>query len=115
LRPDFARFGRSFRPRIVIAYLSQCPAARAAEARFPDEPVLLFHDAVTSAVARDEAGPESDVDLLVEFDRSVGMFALTRLRDQLEHWLGRRVDLLTTDALKAPRRERVMREALRAA
>ena len=72
--------------------------------------LLLF-----GSVARDEAGPDSDVDLLVEFERSVGMFALTRLRDQLEQWLGKRVDLLTTDALKATIRDRVMREALRAA
>jgi predicted nucleotidyltransferase len=72
--------------------------------------LLLF-----GSVARDEAGPESDVDLLVEFDRPVGMFALTRLRGQLEQWLGRRVDLLTTDALKPTIRDRVMREALRAA
>ncbi len=66
-------------------------------------------------MARDEAGPNSDVDLLVEFETSVGMFALSRLRDQLEQWLGKHVDLLTADALKGSIRDRVMREALRAA
>jgi predicted nucleotidyltransferase len=67
------------------------------------------------STARNEAKSESDVDLVVEFDRPVGFFALTRLRLDLEAWLGRRVDLLTVDALRPEIRERVIREALRTA
>lgn len=72
--------------------------------------LLLF-----GSFSRNEARERSDVDLLVEFDRPVGLFALARLRGDLEHWLGREVDLSTTDSLPAEVRERVMREALRAA
>ena len=72
--------------------------------------LLLF-----GSTARNEATSDSDVDLVVEFDRPVGFFALTRLRLDLEAWLGRRVDLLTADALRPEIRERVLREALRAA
>jgi predicted nucleotidyltransferase len=67
------------------------------------------------STARNEATSDSDVDLVVEFDRPVGFFVLTRLKMDLEAWLGRRVDLLTVDALRPEIRERVLREALRAA
>ena len=72
--------------------------------------LLLF-----GSTARNQATSDSDVDLIVEFDRPVGFFALTRLQVDLEHWLGRPVDLLTADALRPELRERVLREALRAA
>lgn len=67
------------------------------------------------SVARDEAGPESDVDLLVEFDRAVGLFDFIRLRDRLAEVLNRRVDLVTPDALKRQLRDRILGEAVRAA
>lgn len=72
--------------------------------------LLLF-----GSVARDQATEDSDVDLIAEFDRPVGLFALARLRMALEEWLGRPVDLLTLDALRPEIRERVLHEALRAA
>ena len=65
--------------------------------------------------ARDEARADSDVDLLVEFDGPVGLFAYVRLQRQLATWLGRTVDLVTPDGLKPALRERVLREAVRAA
>ncbi len=67
------------------------------------------------SLARDEAGPESDADLLVEFDRPVGLFAFIRLQSFLEGVLGRRVDLVTAGALKSGLRERIQKEAVRAA
>jgi len=50
------------------------------------------------SVVRGEAGPESDVDLLVEFDRPVGLFELVGLQLRLEDWLGAR----STSARLAP-------------
>jgi predicted nucleotidyltransferase len=70
---------------------------------------------VFGSFARDEAGPESDVDLLVEFDRPVSLFEFSRVRFFLEELLGRRVDLVTVDALKDPLRERILGEAVHAA
>ena len=67
------------------------------------------------SIARREARPDSDVDLVVEFDRPVGYFALFRLRDQLADWLGRPVDLATADSLRPELRQRVLSEGLRAA
>ncbi len=69
---------------------------------------------IFGSVARDEAGPESDVDLLVEFGVPVGLFEFVALKDFLEGLLGRRVDLATPDALRESMKAEVLREAVRA-
>ena len=69
---------------------------------------------VFGSVARDEARPDSDVDLLVEFDRPVGLFMFVRLKRYLEETLESSVDLGTPDSLKPYLREPVLREAIRA-
>ncbi len=66
------------------------------------------------SVARGDATEESDVDVLVELERPLG-FAFFRLKPLLESWFGRPVDVNTVDGLKERVRERVMREAIRAA
>ncbi|MDX2211948.1 MAG: nucleotidyltransferase family protein [Oculatellaceae cyanobacterium bins.114] len=66
------------------------------------------------SVARDEARTDSDVDLLVEFDRPVGLFAFVRLKRYLEEILESSVDLGTPDSLKPYLREPIFREAIRA-
>jgi len=67
------------------------------------------------SVARDEAGPESDIDLLVEFDRPVGYFTLLDLQEYLEDLLGVRVDLGTPGSLKDALRDTAIKEAIRVA
>ncbi|MGC1274693.1 MAG: nucleotidyltransferase family protein [Planctomycetaceae bacterium] len=68
------------------------------------------------SVARDEAGPESDVDVLVEFDgRPMGYFTFFRLQDRLTEILGTEVDLGMPDTLRRRIRDEVLREAIRAA
>lgn len=66
------------------------------------------------SVARDEAQTDSDVDLLVEFDRPVGLFTFVRLKRYLEQILKHSVDLGTPDSLKPYLQEPVFREAIRA-
>jgi predicted nucleotidyltransferase len=66
--------------------------------------------ALFGSVARDEAKPESDVDILVEFDRPVGLFGLVELQDYLENILGCKVDLGTPDSLKERIRQNVMED-----
>ena len=66
--------------------------------------------ALFGSVARDQASPASDVDLLVEFDRPVGLFGLFALQEYLENLLGCPVDLGTPDSLKPPLREHVLSE-----
>jgi predicted nucleotidyltransferase len=67
------------------------------------------------SVARGEAGPASDVDLLVTFDRPIGLFHFVRVQRRLEAILGARVDLVMRDAVKRQLRERIYGEAVRAA
>ena len=71
--------------------------------------------AIFGSVARDEAGPESDVDILVEFTKPVGLFEFVRLKTYLEKLLQHKVDLVTPDALKDRLREQILKEAIRAA
>ncbi len=66
------------------------------------------------SVARDEARSNSDVDLLVEFDRPVRLFTFVQLKRYLESILECSVDLGTPDSLKPYLREPVLREAVRA-
>ena len=67
------------------------------------------------SVARDQATPASDVDVLVEFSGPVTIFEFIRLRRRLEAVLGRTVDLVTREALKPQLRDRILSEAVRAA
>ena len=78
--------------------------------QFGVKSLLLF-----GSVARDEATPKSDVDLLVEFNRPVGYFGLFALQDYLENLLGCYVDLGTPDSLKPYILERVKGELIRVA
>jgi len=71
--------------------------------------------AVFGSVARGEARSDSDVDVLVEFHRPVGFFGLARLQRHLEELLDAPVDLVTPGGLRTAMRDRVLREAVRAA
>ena len=67
---------------------------------FKTQPVLkawLF-----GSFARGEEREESDVDLLVKFDRSlpIGLFAYARMHRELEEKLGRKVDLVEEGTLR---------------
>jgi len=71
--------------------------------------------AVFGSLARGEATPASDIDVLVEFDRPVGLFEFIRLKMYLEELTGRRVDLVTPDALRPAMRADILREAVHVA
>jgi predicted nucleotidyltransferase len=67
------------------------------------------------SVARNEARPESDVDLLVEFTRPVGLFEFIGLQQYLEGLLGCPVDLGTKASLKPSLKEQVLQEMIHVA
>jgi uncharacterized protein len=71
--------------------------------------------AVFGSLARGEATPASDIDVLVEFDRPVGLFEFIRLKMYLEELTGRQVDLVTPDALRPAMRAEILREAVHVA
>lgn len=70
---------------------------------------------IFGSVARNEGGAKSDVDILIDFARPVGLFQFVRLRALLERILEAPVDLVTRDALHPAMRSDVLKEAVRAA
>ncbi len=85
-------------------------AASDIECRHNIRPIGLF-----GSVARDEADPQSDVDVLVEYVGPVGMRELFGAIDDLEKTLGARVDLVSVEELKPRAREFVTRDLVRVA
>ena len=68
--------------------------------------------ALFGSFARGKARRNSDIDLLVEFNQPVGLFEFARLKLYLEKKLGRKVDLVTPEALRKEMRNDILREAL---
>ncbi len=66
--------------------------------------------ALFGSFGRGDAGPNSDVDLIVEFTNPTGLLALVRLERELEEVLGRSVDLLTENAISPHLRDSILRE-----
>ncbi len=66
------------------------------------------------SVARNEARLDSDVDFIVEFNRSVGLFEFIEVRLYLEDILGCSVDLGTQECLKQHLREPVLKDLINA-
>jgi uncharacterized protein len=69
--------------------------------------------ALFGSVLRDDFGPESDIDILVELapGHRVGLFALAAMEQELSEMLGRKVDLRTPHDLSRYFREDVVRTA----
>jgi hypothetical protein len=63
---------------------------------------------VFGSAARGELAPDSDIDLLIEFEPAagVGLFALQDIEREFESILGRKVDLATPAILRNPYRRR---------
>ena len=70
--------------------------------------------ALFGSVVRGEATSDSDVDILVEFSKPVGLFAFLEVKELLENLLGVRVDLVTRNALHPRLRDSILKEAVRA-
>lgn len=66
--------------------------------------------AVFGSVARGEDGPDSDVDIIVRFTRTPGLFGYIRLEKNLSQALGRRVDLATEKSLHPTIRPQIQRD-----
>jgi len=62
--------------------------------------------------ARDEAGPDSDVDLVADFDHQPSLIDLIGIEQYLAAALGAPVDLATTAGLKPRVRARIDAEAI---
>jgi uncharacterized protein len=70
---------------------------------------------VFGSVSRGMARPDSDVDILVSYKKTPGLFAHIELKKYLEGIIGKPVDLVTEGALKRQLRQQILREAVRVA
>lgn len=72
--------------------------------------------ALFGSVARGDAGPSSDIDILVEVPAPISLFRLVALRLRLQELLnGAKVDVVLRDSILPPLRETILAEALRVA
>ncbi len=76
---------------------------------------LATHYGVTElgifgSCVREDASSDSDIDILVSFNRPVGFFKFLELEERLSEWLGAKVDLVTRAALKPHIGRRILSE-----
>ncbi|MBV8630309.1 MAG: nucleotidyltransferase domain-containing protein [Silvibacterium sp.] len=74
----------------------------------------LVHLRLFGSVARGDATPQSDVDLIADFDKSkrLTLVTLASLQSRLEDLLAATVDLSSADWMKEPVRKRALEEAV---
>ena len=74
----------------------------------------VHHAAVFGSVARGQARPESDIDVLVELDpeRPMGVFEYTRVKLYIGELLGGASDVVNRRKLKPLLRDNILREAV---
>jgi predicted nucleotidyltransferase len=68
--------------------------------------------AVFGSVARGEAGPDSDIDLLVQAPEGTSSFGFVRFKQLIEQVLGREVDLVSYGGLKPGLDDDIRRDAV---
>ena len=84
--------GMSEKDDLLTALRAALPALRR------EWPIRLL--ALFGSVVRDDATDQSDLDVLVEFDRPVTLSAFLALETRLSELTGRRVDLVSRRSLK---------------
>lgn len=126
------RYGQAFAPRRSRGYLSMdsvappFPGAVALPAQPTSDllaalrqllPELRENWAVETlevfgSRARGDAGPDSDLDLLVTFRQTPDLLALVALEQELSDRLGLRVDLVLRRALRPRARDGILRDVI---
>ena len=67
---------------------------------------------VFGSYVRDKTGKGSDLDILVEFERSIGLLKFVNLENYLCDILGVKVDLVMRDALKPRIGKHILKEVV---
>lgn len=66
---------------------------------------------IFGSYARNEATPQSDIDILVEFSEPIG-WEIVDLQDYLTELLGHKVDLVTVKALKPQLKAEILQQVV---
>ena len=67
---------------------------------------------VFGSAARGDAGPDSDVDILIDLDPGRSLLDIVAIKQDLEDLLGCRVDVVTEAAISPYVRDHVLEEAV---
>lgn len=67
---------------------------------------------IFGSYVRNEEKPTSDLDILVEFSKPIGLFKFMDLEDYLKKRLGIKVDLVSKKALKPYIGEKILKETI---
>jgi uncharacterized protein len=67
---------------------------------------------IFGSVARGSSTSTSDVDILVQFSKPIGIFAFLDLEQDLVDLLGKRIDLVTKQSLKSIIRDSILSEVV---
>jgi uncharacterized protein len=67
---------------------------------------------VFGSLARCEAGPDSDIDILVELDPGRSLLDIIAIKQDLEDLMGCEVDVVTEAAISPYIRKQVLKEAI---
>jgi len=67
---------------------------------------------VFGSVARGDNADTSDIDVLVEFSEPIGMFKFVKLEEYLSQLIGKKIDLVTKNALKPAIKEDILHEVV---
>jgi predicted nucleotidyltransferase len=90
------------------------------EQKIPKDKLIVFCKknhirklSIFGSAIRGELQPDSDIDLLVEFeqDHTPGLFSIIKMEMELAEMLGRKVDLRTPEDLSQYFRDEVMQNA----
>lgn len=68
--------------------------------------------AIFGSTARGDNTKKSDVDIIVELDKPIGLFAFIELENYLQKLLGKKVDLATKNSLKPAIKKSILKEAV---
>jgi predicted nucleotidyltransferase len=95
----------------------QMEALKIEEIKETITPILIRHRikraGIFGSVAKGEATPKSDIDILVEFGDEISLLEFVGIKYELEDLLGKKVDLVEYQALKPRLRSRIMSEEIR--
>ncbi len=83
---------------LLLSVLEKYPVSRAA---------------VFGSFSRNQQNSLSDVDLLVEFEKSVSIFDFLRMENELTKSVSRKVDVVEFSAIKSSIRNQVLDEAIK--
>jgi uncharacterized protein len=80
------------------------------------QPILWKYPIKSASIfgsyARQEARPDSDIDILVEFSSTIGLIQFVNIQLELEDTLGKKVDLVELSTLKPQLKANILKDQI---